>query len=149
MTAWTDVIGWTLLHFIWEGALIGAVTAAALHACRRASARLRYVIACGGLLTALAAVAGTPIALMGGDGFAPQPSVSVPSDPVATTHHLPPTTYRSAQPQVAGTATARPVPLDGTTIDAALSAFVAFWVTGVLLLTVRLGLGWWRVRRLH
>ena len=22
MTAWTDVIGWTLLHFVWEGALV-------------------------------------------------------------------------------------------------------------------------------
>src|SRR3954471_18466318 len=110
MTAWTDVIGWTLLHFIWEGAPAAAVTAAALHACRRASARLRYVIACGGLLTALAAVAGTPIALMGGDGFAPQRSAPAPSDRVPITHHLPAPTYRSAQPQVAGPPTARPAP---------------------------------------
>src|SRR4051812_4132387 len=149
MTAWTDVIGWALLHFIWEGALIAAVTAAVLHAGRRGSAQLRYVIACGGLLTALAAVAGTPIALMGGDGFAPQRSAPAPSDRVPTTHELPPRTYRSAQPQVAGPPTARPTPFDDTTIDNALSAFVAFWMIGVLLLTARLGLGWWRVRRLH
>src|SRR3954464_10562454 len=107
MTAWTDVIGWNLLHFIWEGALIAAVTAAVLHACRRASAQLRYVIACGGLLTALAAVAGTPIALMGGDGLA-APATAPAPDRVPTTYHQPPTTYRSAQPQVAGRATARP-----------------------------------------
>src|SRR3954471_2974639 len=149
MTTWTDVIGWTLLHFIWEGALIGAVTAAALHACRRASARLRYVIACGGLLAALAAVAGTAVALMGGDGFAPPSFISAPAGRVRTTSHVPPTTHRSAQPQAADPVTARPVPFDGATFDTALSAFVAFWVVGVLLLTVRLALGWWRVRRLH
>src|SRR5205809_356205 len=108
MTTWTDVIGRTLLHFVWEGALIAAVTAAALHACRRASAQLRYAIACGGLLTALGAVAGTPIALIGGDGFAPPSFVSGPAGRVPATSHLPSPSYAPARPQAAGPVAGRP-----------------------------------------
>jgi uncharacterized protein (TIGR03435 family) len=145
MTTWTDVIGWTLLHFVWEGALIAAVTAAALFACRRASAQLRYVIACAGLFTALAAVAGTPIALLGGDGFAPATSVPAAAGLRGSVAGATP----AAHPRAAGPAAARQLRFDGARIDTALSAFVACWTIGVLLLTVRLGIGWWRVRRLH
>lgn len=45
-----DSIGWTLLHFAWQGAVIGAVTALLLAALRNASPALRYNVACTGLL---------------------------------------------------------------------------------------------------
>ena len=41
MTAWTDVIGWTLVHFLWEGTLIALVCAGLLRVLRRASAHTR------------------------------------------------------------------------------------------------------------
>lgn len=47
-------IGWALLHFVWQGALIGCVTALALTALRNASPRRRYAVACAGLLLCLA-----------------------------------------------------------------------------------------------
>jgi D-alanyl-D-alanine endopeptidase (penicillin-binding protein 7) len=43
-------IGWTLLHFIWQGALIGCVTAVALIAMRNARPEQRYAVACSALL---------------------------------------------------------------------------------------------------
>src|ERR1700686_588338 len=48
-------IGWALLQSLWQGALIGAVTAWALMALRRDAPNRRYVVACAGLF-AIAAV---------------------------------------------------------------------------------------------
>src|ERR1700688_4830670 len=48
-------IGWALLQSLWQGALIGAVTAMALMALRRGAPTRRYVVACAGLF-AIAAV---------------------------------------------------------------------------------------------
>ncbi|HEU4376017.1 MAG TPA: M56 family metallopeptidase [Telluria sp.] len=47
-------IGWTLLHFVWQGALIGCVTAVALIALRNAFPQQRYALACSSLLLCLA-----------------------------------------------------------------------------------------------
>ncbi|HEY0061231.1 MAG TPA: M56 family metallopeptidase [Telluria sp.] len=48
-----DSIGWTLLHFLWQGAMIGVATALGLAALRRAAPRQRYLLACIGLLACL------------------------------------------------------------------------------------------------
>src|SRR5204862_1874464 len=55
MNALLQIAGWTLIHFIWQGAAIGVVAAAILRATSRRSANVRYVIACAGLLAMLAA----------------------------------------------------------------------------------------------
>jgi bla regulator protein BlaR1 len=47
-------IGWTLLHFVWQGALIGCATAVALIAMRNARPEQRYAVACTALLLCLA-----------------------------------------------------------------------------------------------
>jgi len=47
-------VGWALLHFVWQGALIGCVTAVALTALRNARPQRRYLAACLGLLLCLA-----------------------------------------------------------------------------------------------
>jgi hypothetical protein len=39
-----QAIGWALLQFVWQGALIGALTAATLVALRRSAADVRYVV---------------------------------------------------------------------------------------------------------
>lgn len=48
-----DSVGWTLLHFTWQGALIGLETALALFLLRKRSAETRYLVACTGLLLCL------------------------------------------------------------------------------------------------
>ncbi|GAB3387101.1 M56 family metallopeptidase [Massilia agri] len=47
-------IGWTLVHFLWQGALIGCATAAGLTALRNARPESRYLVACTGLFLCLA-----------------------------------------------------------------------------------------------
>lgn len=46
--------GWTLVHFVWQGALLGCAVAVLLVALRNARPETRYAVACGGLLLCLA-----------------------------------------------------------------------------------------------
>src|SRR3990170_469818 len=39
-----QAIGWALLHFIWQGALIGILTSIVLRLLRRSAADVRYVV---------------------------------------------------------------------------------------------------------
>jgi beta-lactamase regulating signal transducer with metallopeptidase domain len=53
---WTERLGWTLLHFLWQGILVAALCALARAlAGGRISARGRYAIACASLLAMTAA----------------------------------------------------------------------------------------------
>ncbi len=47
-------VGWTLVHFLWQGALIGCATAVALTVLRNARPGSRYLVACTGLFLCLA-----------------------------------------------------------------------------------------------
>src|SRR5579871_426714 len=44
-----NVLGWTLLHFLWQGALIALLLAVSNRLLRGASAHVRYLSACGAL----------------------------------------------------------------------------------------------------
>ena len=55
MRDWIEITGWTLLHFVWQGALLGLAVAAVLWLWRRRSSDARYAVACGGLAVLLAA----------------------------------------------------------------------------------------------
>ena len=48
-------IGWALVHFIWQGTLIGGATALVLRAMREAPAAKRYLVACVSLALMLLA----------------------------------------------------------------------------------------------
>ncbi len=48
------VLGWTLLHFLWQGAVVGCATALLLALMRRASAEQRYALACAALVLCVA-----------------------------------------------------------------------------------------------
>ena len=57
---WTERLGWTLLHFLWQGILVAALYAVARAlAGDRISARGRYAIACASLLAMTASPAVT------------------------------------------------------------------------------------------
>ena len=47
-------MGWALLHFVWEGALIGCAAGILLTALRNARPETRYALACAALLLCLA-----------------------------------------------------------------------------------------------
>ena len=44
-----QAVGWALLQFVWQGAVVGALTALALLALRRSASDVRYVVAAIGL----------------------------------------------------------------------------------------------------
>ncbi len=45
----TNALGWTLLHFLWEGTVIAALLYGALLVMRGGSAKARYAASCGAL----------------------------------------------------------------------------------------------------
>ncbi|MGG7606060.1 TonB family protein [Massilia sp. BKSP1R2A-1] len=60
-------IGWTLVHFLWQGALIGCATAVGLTVLRNARPESRYLVACTGLFLCLAWPALELALRLGGD----------------------------------------------------------------------------------
>src|SRR5437763_11135833 len=54
-----QTLGWALVHFIWQGALVALTYAGAELLLRRASAQARYAAGCAGLLLMLACPIGT------------------------------------------------------------------------------------------
>ena len=48
-----QTLGWTLLHFVWQGGLVALLLAIALRVLRRHAAPVRYAVACGALLLLL------------------------------------------------------------------------------------------------
>src|SRR4051794_583607 len=54
-----DVLGRTLVHFVWQGSLIGVLTATVLTAMTRRSAQARYLVACLAMIAMLVAPAAT------------------------------------------------------------------------------------------
>jgi beta-lactamase regulating signal transducer with metallopeptidase domain len=63
----TDALGWTLLHFLWEGTLLVVVLAVALAVLRSARPQVRYMVSCAALMgMILSAVATFRIIKTGG-----------------------------------------------------------------------------------
>ncbi|MRW91751.1 M48 family metalloprotease [Duganella sp. FT80W] len=50
LPAMVSAVGWALLHFIWQGLLIGWGVTLAMHLLRKARPQTRYAVACGGML---------------------------------------------------------------------------------------------------
>lgn len=68
MSGFVPALGWTLLHFLWQGLLIGCATALVWAALRNARPEARYAVGCGALLACLAwPAAGLYWRLAGGD----------------------------------------------------------------------------------
>ncbi|MEG1051012.1 MAG: M56 family peptidase, partial [Janthinobacterium sp.] len=68
MSGFVQALGWTLLHFLWQGLLIGCATALAWAALRNARPEARYAVGCGALLACLAwPAAGLSLRLADGD----------------------------------------------------------------------------------
>lgn len=139
MNAAIQSIGWTLLHFIWQGAALAAVTAVALRFFRTGSAQARYALACAGLAMMIVA----PL-LTAGVLFAHTPD---PADVQPRLVRIEVRRGVAALPG-AGDFPIAPVPTTSNP-DPVLLAAVVFWFSGVTILALRLGGGWWYVCRLH
>ena len=142
MNPWIEVTGWTLIHFVWQGALIALATAAVLHGCRRP--QVRYAIACTGLAAMLASAAATALVTGG------QRSPFAGNDDGGLLRTRP-------DASVAGRADtgadSPPAPgarvTDAVTLETILRVVVGVWLIGLAAATARLAGGCWRVHGLR
>lgn len=161
-----DAVGWTLLHSLWQGIGVAVLLVAALVLLRRRSANARHGAACAAMVLMLAAPivtltvlsdsrdsvkAGAPISAPPGTSGLPvgQPTGSNPANQIGETapptsaHRLsvassPATSERAASPD-------RP----SARLEASLPWVVLAWLSGVLILSVRLIGGWVQMQRLR
>ena len=124
------VLGRALLHFLWQGAVIGLVAATVLQTMRNARPQARYAVACLALLAcALAPVAEVARQLAIADGVV-APAIAAPIASIA--------------PVVATATTA----LAAWRVDDALPWIVALWAIGACVLSLRMAMGVWWIQRL-
>ncbi|MFZ1375655.1 MAG: M56 family metallopeptidase, partial [Geothrix sp.] len=131
---WAQTLGWTLLHFLWQGAALGLAAWLGLVLLRGSSAKARYGLACAFLLLMVAAPTATALLLQR----------QVPT-PLLDQLNL---AVEAARPVTAPAA----VPLAQrvkATLDPALPWLLAGWAAGVLLLSIRFLGSWVRVQRLR
>ncbi|MBK8725810.1 MAG: M56 family metallopeptidase [Holophagaceae bacterium] len=121
LSPWTEPLARTLLHFLWQGALLGLLAAGLLTAQRRASAKLRYGTAYA-LLLAMAAAPLITFALL----------VQPAGAPLEPTAH-PALTAALQLPSLRGS------------VQPLLPSVVAVWSFGVLFALLRMAGGFWRI----
>ncbi len=124
-------LGWTVFHFLWEGAVIALVLAAALFLTR--SSGLRCRVACAALLLMLATFGFTFVRALA----AQQPRV-LPAASIALPG-LPP----DSQSATGG------LPSPVKSASELLPWLAPFWMAGVLVLQARALLGWFGIRRMR
>ena len=124
---WVDRLGWTLMHFLWQGTLIAALLAIARPFARKPA--VRYALAC----IALAAMTAAPFVT-----FAITGSTSLaPAGPVAATPNpAPPAMFQSYLPA-------------SDFWDRIFPWLVAGWIAGVMGFSIRLIGGWFAATRLR
>jgi beta-lactamase regulating signal transducer with metallopeptidase domain len=153
MNSFVQVAGWTLIHFLWQGAVAALLTRTALRLARHRSAQLRYGIACAGLAIALALPAATATLLLSGDHSSVNAATNIAAAQSDVSRHDDAAEAIAANvPRLDGR-NASPVSTIGavalTHSDEVIRGVVILWVIGVALLLGRMAAGWWQVRDLH
>jgi beta-lactamase regulating signal transducer with metallopeptidase domain len=123
----TNTIGWTLVHFVWQGAAIAALLGTARHALRNRSAQARYIAAMAAMLLMLASVGATFSYLDSVEIPAVRPPVSQNSIAAAT---------GEVAPLAAATSSWR------DSMPDYFPVLVYFWIAGVMALSIRSFGGW-------
>jgi beta-lactamase regulating signal transducer with metallopeptidase domain len=149
------VVGWTLIHSIWQGAIVVAVTATVLALMPRASARLRYAILCVALLTHLTAPIVTAVLI------APRASSTASAGGLTRMPDGKDRVQQDAAPAVTETSSAaiqteRPMPTRltakvkdlGESTERFFPWLAMFWLVGVGVSALRRVGGWMVLRRL-
>ena len=140
MTVWTHVIGWAIVHFVWQGATIGVLGAVALRWLRFTSPQARYVVACVALVTMVACPVITSVSV----ARARRPAALARVEPV--TFDAAPMVASSPEREVQTGSASR---LLRGKLERLLPLVVWLWLIGVGVFVVRLVTGWRHMRRLH
>ena len=127
----TDALGWTLVHFLWQGTLIALLHAAVAATLCRRSAKARYAAACLGLLL----MALTPVATFLWLQAGPDAAVTAQL-PAAIAMEIPTAVLPSAA-----------VELPNQLRDF-FPRMIALWLAGVSVVSIWYVFGWFGVLRL-
>ena len=136
-------LGRAILHSFWQVTLVAGLTALALATLRRSTSNIRYLVACAGLVVALALPVVTLLAIerpgTAGEAASTAAMTASGSSPV-----------RNGAVAAARAASVPRAVQDprGSRLDATMPWLVSAWAIGVLLLSLRLLGGWWTVARL-
>ena len=130
-----EILAWSLIHFLWQGCLLGGLAWLALRFMKGAAPEARYAVACLGLAAMLAAPAGTALVLR---RAAAAPAV-VPARSLDTARDV----------QVDLEAAVPAPPSLKARLQPALPWILGAWGLGVALLSLRLLGGWVWMQRLR
>ena len=144
-----QAIGWALLQFIWQGTLIGVVTAALLFVLRRGAADVRYVVSTIALalmltmpiVTTMQSLAGVPDIQA---AVTPDTPIDSPAQPTS------PSTSQVVQHDEGAldSAVLLPATFGRAPLEAWLPMLLTVWLAGVATLTLRLLSSWMWVQRM-
>ena len=125
---WVERLGWTLIHFLWQGALIAALYAIARRQLKPSQTpQLRYLLACVALIAMIAAPIVTFVLI----------------DAPAPVHNAPVTTPVPHVPLHAASApTPLPIYISETWHEDVMPWLVMAWFAGALIFWARLTGGW-------
>lgn len=140
-----QALGWALVHFVWQGTLVGVVAALVLASLRRSAPDVRYVVATIALALMVTTPAVTAVQTWrAASATAPAPLASGIA-PAAS-----PPSPAAASPSPAGIVevlSTPHAPAGALRIDRVIPGVLLAWLAGVALLTIRLAGGWWWLRR--
>ena len=152
-----QAVGWALVQFVWQGALVGALTALTLVALRTSAADVRYVVASIGLALMLTLPLVTGVqkyqalrataAFDAAHGMTFQNGVVVEGDGTRILFDRIKVVDRDTAAHTAGAASAGPTASER--LVALTPALLLLWICGVSILTLRLLTGWLWVQRLR
>lgn len=144
LPALVSAIGWALLHFIWQGLLIGWGVTLAMYLLRGARPQTRYAVACGGMLLCAALPLTSILMHLAGADAGAALAASVPAAGQGAA-----AAGLSAAGAVQGAAVMTiPALFDDGTLAAAESVLrrqlpwiVGLWLAGAVLMSLRLAIG--------
>ncbi len=144
-------IGWTLLHFVWQAAVVALLLTIFLRALRKSAANIRYIIACSALgLIVLLPVVTIHLVPVSASSAPLNIASSLPDNPAEPTSQITVSEIlaleKLAQPERAGTASWKQHAVE--LFEPVLPYLVLGWLIGVVVLAVwHLG-GWAQLHRL-
>ena len=143
----SQAIGWALLHFLWQGTLVGALTAIVLAVLRKGAADVRYVVATIGLSLMITLPTVTAVQFWrSATPASPAGSIDEARAPVRTATAPPSILSRDRTiGETVPSGSRRP---DSNRLEAWLPVLVLVWLIGVVVLSLRLMSGWLWVQRL-
>jgi beta-lactamase regulating signal transducer with metallopeptidase domain len=143
-----QVMGWSLLHFIWQGTLVGGLTAIALAALRKSAADVRYVVSTIGLslMLTLPAVTAMQLWRSAAPAYVSPPSKVTSTPPAVVTRATTSRDETIVEARVTSVSGLRG--LSSIHVEPWLPMLVLAWLCGVVVLSLRLMSGWLWVQRI-